>query len=67
MKFSGRENIRETSFYKQNLMDSVVLIDAIVKTLADEDKESCKAGVLAMTLVFDTATGLLKTKEKVKT
>uniref|UniRef100_A0A915HPX3 PIK-related kinase FAT domain-containing protein n=1 Tax=Romanomermis culicivorax TaxID=13658 RepID=A0A915HPX3_ROMCU len=56
--FKYGENADEKKF-----MDVYVLTDAICKSLADEDKESSKAGILAMTLVLDTANNLMIDKK----
>lgn len=46
-------------------MDPLVLIDAVAIIMGHEEKELCKPGHLALVLILDTATYVLRSKERV--
>ncbi|KAG9509570.1 Transformation/transcription domain-associated protein, partial [Fragariocoptes setiger] len=45
-------------------MDPLVLIDALTTILGEEEREFCKPGHYALVLILDTATLVLRTKER---
>ncbi len=48
-------------------MDPLVLIDAIAICMAYEEKELCKIGEVALAVIFDVASIILGSKERVRT
>lgn len=46
-------------------MDPLVLIDAIAICMAYEEKELCKIGEVALAVIFDVASIILGSKERV--
>ncbi|XP_077979126.1 transformation/transcription domain-associated protein-like [Glandiceps talaboti] len=48
----------------QQGMDPHVMVDAIAACMAHEEKELCKTGQLALTLMVETATTIMGTKER---
>ncbi|XP_070565955.1 transformation/transcription domain-associated protein-like isoform X2 [Ptychodera flava] len=48
----------------QQGMDPHVMVDAIAACMAHEEKELCKTGQLAMSLMVDTATAIMGSKER---
>lgn len=47
-------------------MDPLVLIDAIAICMAYEEKELCKIGEVALAVIFDVASIILGSKERVR-
>lgn len=49
----------------QMMIDPLVLIDAIAICMAYEEKELCKIGEVALAVIFDVASIILGSKERV--
>ena len=45
-------------------MDPLVLIDALASIMGNEEKELCKPGHLALSLILDTATAIMGSKDR---
>ena len=49
---------------KLNGMDPLVIVDAVAAIMGHEEKELCKPGHLALMFIIDTASSVLKSKER---
>lgn len=52
---------------EQVVLDPLVLIDALAVVMGHEEKERCQQGIDALSLMLDTATILLGSKDLVST
>lgn len=50
---------------EQVVLDPLVMIDALAVIMGHEEKERCQQGIEAMTIMLETATTLLGTKDLV--
>ncbi len=62
---SGKNYLRPHEYYQAKHLDTAVLAEAVASSLADAGKEFSHAAILAMTLILDTASCIVGSKQKV--